>query len=209
MLDQQRKSRDSDSHSSSGSTWHSREWHCCSLPVGSASVRKHSPRNTDGEGTVPGVFQPCQHSAHWGHPMPFCREVSRPHLQTTECGGLQEPGHLPKLLLARRGNDKAQDIKKTWQKCSAPSVMAGRQSLPLSGAPESAAPSRAPFRIAGWKLLLPLFAFCLELQSFLNCSLSLLQGFCRCPIFVIESAHQLPWERISIKTAVFPGKKNE
>lgn len=62
--------------------------------------------------------------------------------------------------------------KKKGRKALIPSMMAGRQILPLSGAPEPAA-LRAPFRVAGWKLLLPLLTFSLELQSFLNRSLGL------------------------------------
>lgn len=75
---------------------------------------------------------------------------------------------------------------------------------PLSGAPEASAFSRAPFRVAGWELLLLLLTFCLQFESFLNGSLHLPQGFCGCPIFIVESAHQLPWERRSIRTTVFP-----
>jgi len=62
------------------------------------------------------------------------------------------------------------------QKYSAPkgpSITAGKQYLPLPGAPESAALGRAPLRVAGWKPLLPLIAFCFELQPFLNGSFSL------------------------------------
>lgn len=78
-------------------------------------------------------------------------------------------------------------------------------SLPLPGAPEPGAFSRAPFRVAGWELLLFLITLFLQFESFLNGSLHLPQGFCRCPIFIVESAHQLPWERRSIKTTdLFP-----
>lgn len=113
---------------------------------------------------------------------------------------LQEPGHLPTALLPGEARTKHRHPKIA----SAPKGA----SLPLSGAPEPGAFSRAPFRVAGWELLLPLLTFCLEFESFLNGSLNLPQGFCWCPIFIVESAHQLPWERRSIKTTVFPGKEN-
>lgn len=81
--------------------------------------------------------------------------------------------------------------------CSAPQApnMAGEPSLPLPGAPEAAAPGRAPLRVAGGELLLPPVAFCLQPQAFCHRRLCLPQGFCGRPVFVIEPAHQLPLER--------------
>lgn len=84
---------------------------------------------------------------------------------------LQEPAHLPAPLLLGEATTKLKASKtRAEMLCS---LMAGRQSLPLSGAPETAARGRAPFRVAGWKLLLPLLALCLQLLSFLNRSLGL------------------------------------
>lgn len=79
----------------------------------------------------------------------------------------------------------------------------------LSGAPEPGAFSRTPFRVAGWELLLLLLTFCLEFESFLNGSLNFPQGFCRCPIFIIESAHQLPHGIVVVAVEAQPAVDGE
>lgn len=145
---------------------------------------------------MPGIFQPWQHHCTRN----LCQVTDLSYLWSAVAAGARTSSHTPP---ARRGKNKAQGTQK-GQKCSPPRGT----SLPLSGAPEPSALSGAPFRVAGWELLLLLLTFCLEFESFLNGSLNLPQGFCRCPIFIIESAHQLPWERRSIKTTVFLGREN-
>lgn len=119
----------------------------------------------------------------------YSSHASTQHIKTNLCPPAEKPadnrlrsvvaagaGTSSYATPARRGNDKAQGIQKKGRNVLLQRVQAwwqeGRR-LPLSRAPESAALSRAPFRVAGWKLLLPLLIFCLELHSFLNRSLSL------------------------------------
>jgi len=93
LLDWQRKSKDSDSHRSSG------EQHCCSLPPGSASVRKHSLRNAD-RGRDHARHIPAMPAL--GTSGPTCALLRRSE-QTSpthyRMRWLQEPEHLPTPLL--------------------------------------------------------------------------------------------------------------
>lgn len=124
--------------------------------------------------------------------MLFCGEPSRSHPRLQS---LKEPEHLPMPLLL--GQSSGCPSTGAEAPCSAPQApsMAGEPSLPLPGAPEAAAPGRAPLRVAGGELLLPPVAFCLQPQAFCHRRLRLPQGFCGRPVFVIEPAHQLPLER--------------
>lgn len=111
LLDCQRKSRDSDSPSSSGSTWRSKQ-HRWSLPDGSASVRKHSLRNADRRRDraqrIPAM--PALSTLGPTHALLQRNQQTSP----TDCGvrRLQEPGHPPTPLLLGEAMTKLRVSKK-------------------------------------------------------------------------------------------------